>query len=65
MSKIEPKEEDKAMMWNVIGQSKEIKDISSTLDRFLRGKDKKGIYIISGTYGIGKTLTLKNILIKI
>jgi guanylate kinase len=35
------------------------------VDRFLKGKDKKGVYILSGSYGVGKSQILKYILNKI
>lgn len=35
------------------------------LDRFLKGKDSKGIYVLYGGYAVGKSLILKTILRKI
>lgn len=48
-----------------MGRKQQLKEVSDKIDRFLKGKDRKGVIIVSGGYAIGKSLFLKTILRKI
>ena len=59
-------QEEKGSIWQeCIGREKQLKEIKLKLDRFLKGKDSKGIYVLYGGYAVGKSLILKTILRKI
>lgn len=48
-------DEQKSKLLDITGREDQIKDIQIKIDKFLKGKVKKGVYIIMGAYAVGKS----------
>lgn len=63
MDKFRPDTEEP--VWVCVGRQAEVKAVSKQIDRFLKGKERRGVCVIAGGYGVGKTLMLKSIVSKV